>query len=266
VHKETIDKIPNALPHRNNIEIEIYGMEGIPDSDLKEHEALKKSGGNIAKQPSRGGDSSSDESPESGGGPSKKPKIEDMMMKPLSGGFPPQAMNSMLQPPAGAMMGAGPPNNMAAMNMNHQMLAQRMPGGGMGMPGMPMIHQQHPGGGNPFMNPPHQNPFMNPAAAMNPAAMAAMQMQMGMNMNMAMAAAAMPGMIPHHHQMPGAFVPGVQFHPGMQQQQILNHHQQQQQQNAIQSQQQQIQPLFPSASASVAAAPVASKPTFPAYA
>jgi hypothetical protein len=45
VHKETIDKIPNALPHRNNIEIEIYGMEGIPDADLKEHEAQKKSGG-----------------------------------------------------------------------------------------------------------------------------------------------------------------------------------------------------------------------------
>ena len=28
VHKETIDKVPNALPNRNNIEIEIYGMEG----------------------------------------------------------------------------------------------------------------------------------------------------------------------------------------------------------------------------------------------
>ncbi|CAG0900864.1 unnamed protein product, partial [Cyprideis torosa] len=38
VHKETIDKVPNALPHRSNIEIEIYGMEGIPDDDLREHE------------------------------------------------------------------------------------------------------------------------------------------------------------------------------------------------------------------------------------
>jgi hypothetical protein len=38
VHKETIDKIPNALPNRNNVDIEIYGMEGIPDADIKEHE------------------------------------------------------------------------------------------------------------------------------------------------------------------------------------------------------------------------------------
>ena len=38
VHKNTIDKVPNALPNRSNIEIEIYGMEGIPDQDLKEHE------------------------------------------------------------------------------------------------------------------------------------------------------------------------------------------------------------------------------------
>lgn len=41
VHKETIDKIPNALPNRNNVDIEIYGMEGIPDTDIKEHERSK---------------------------------------------------------------------------------------------------------------------------------------------------------------------------------------------------------------------------------
>lgn len=38
VHKEAIDKVPNSLPNRSNIEIEIYGMEGIPPDDLKEHE------------------------------------------------------------------------------------------------------------------------------------------------------------------------------------------------------------------------------------
>ena len=41
VHKETIDKVPNSLPNRGNIEIEIYGMEGIPDADLKAHENSK---------------------------------------------------------------------------------------------------------------------------------------------------------------------------------------------------------------------------------
>jgi len=30
VHKETIDKIPAALPGRYSLEIEVYGMEGIP--------------------------------------------------------------------------------------------------------------------------------------------------------------------------------------------------------------------------------------------
>lgn len=44
VHKQTIDKVPNALPNRSNIEIEIYGMEGIPDQDLKEHERQKGGG------------------------------------------------------------------------------------------------------------------------------------------------------------------------------------------------------------------------------
>lgn len=44
VHKETIDKVPNALSHRSNIEIEIYGMEGIPEDDMKEHERQKSGG------------------------------------------------------------------------------------------------------------------------------------------------------------------------------------------------------------------------------
>ena len=41
VHKETIDKVPNSLPSRGNIEIEIYGMEGIPAEDLRAHELNK---------------------------------------------------------------------------------------------------------------------------------------------------------------------------------------------------------------------------------
>lgn len=41
VHKETIDKVPNSVPNRSNIEIEIFGMDGIPAEDLKEHERQK---------------------------------------------------------------------------------------------------------------------------------------------------------------------------------------------------------------------------------
>lgn len=47
VHKEKIDKVPNSVPGRNNIEIEIYGMEGIPEEDAKEHERQKNNKGII---------------------------------------------------------------------------------------------------------------------------------------------------------------------------------------------------------------------------
>ena len=36
VHKETIDAVPNAIPGRTDIELEIYGMEGIPEKDMDE--------------------------------------------------------------------------------------------------------------------------------------------------------------------------------------------------------------------------------------
>ncbi|KRX61485.1 Zinc finger protein [Trichinella sp. T9] len=39
VHKETIDRIPNSLLNRSSTEIEIYGMEGVPEADLKAHES-----------------------------------------------------------------------------------------------------------------------------------------------------------------------------------------------------------------------------------
>lgn len=31
VHKETIDKIPGAVPGKDSVEVEVYGMEGIPE-------------------------------------------------------------------------------------------------------------------------------------------------------------------------------------------------------------------------------------------
>ena len=47
VHKEKVDKVPNSLPGRNNIEIEIYGMEGIPEEDAREHERNKMGKGTL---------------------------------------------------------------------------------------------------------------------------------------------------------------------------------------------------------------------------
>lgn len=43
VHKETVSHVPNAVAGRDNIEVEIFGMEGIPEADRIAHE-LKRVG------------------------------------------------------------------------------------------------------------------------------------------------------------------------------------------------------------------------------
>ncbi|KAF1794064.1 Zinc finger, C2H2-like [Phytophthora cactorum] len=40
VHKETLKSIPNAKPGKESVEVEVYGMEGVPDAD-----------GNVPKKP-----------------------------------------------------------------------------------------------------------------------------------------------------------------------------------------------------------------------
>lgn len=75
VHKEQIDKVPNSLPNRSNIEIEIYGMEGIPAEDLKNHERQKN--GNKS-------DSDDDEPT------NKKHKLDPQIA--MTTGMPPQMM------------------------------------------------------------------------------------------------------------------------------------------------------------------------------
>ena len=37
VHKETLTTIENALPNRSNLDVEIFGMEGIPDDVVASH-------------------------------------------------------------------------------------------------------------------------------------------------------------------------------------------------------------------------------------
>lgn len=76
VHKEQIDKVPNSLPNRSNIEIEIYGMEGIPQEDLKNHE--KQKNGNKSE--------SDDDEPAI-----KKNKMEQQQ-QPQMNAMPPQMM------------------------------------------------------------------------------------------------------------------------------------------------------------------------------
>ncbi|XP_057670739.1 BUB3-interacting and GLEBS motif-containing protein ZNF207 isoform X2 [Diorhabda carinulata] len=125
VHKETIDKVPNSLPNRSNVDIEIYGMEGIPAADLREHERQKQG----SRPPNDSG--SDDDEPAV-----KRPKPEGLL-----GSAPgvmqgvPNMMPGMMPPPGmppgmpmGPMMQMGP--------MGHHF----MPHPGMQM--MPAAHMQ----------------------------------------------------------------------------------------------------------------------------
>jgi len=112
VHKETLDKVPNSGPGRGNIEIEIYGMEGIPDADLKAHESR-----NLDDDEERGkSDSPAVATPPLQAGPQLPPGMVGMpgavrpqfMGQPGFGFGMPGGPGMMPQFPGQPMMGQGP--------------------------------------------------------------------------------------------------------------------------------------------------------------
>lgn len=38
VHKENLSQVENALPNRRSLDIEIFGMEGVPEEQLQQHQ------------------------------------------------------------------------------------------------------------------------------------------------------------------------------------------------------------------------------------
>ncbi|XP_014281401.1 BUB3-interacting and GLEBS motif-containing protein ZNF207 isoform X1 [Halyomorpha halys] len=112
VHKEAIDKVPNSMPTRSNIEIEIYGMEGIPPEDLKEHEKQKQGKHGRPGSPSSGEDEPLPKKKSEGlMGP--QPGMPQNMVNP---GFPsispmmgPMGPIPPFMPPGIGMMGSGTP-------------------------------------------------------------------------------------------------------------------------------------------------------------
>nr|XP_057925399.1 BUB3-interacting and GLEBS motif-containing protein ZNF207b isoform X1 [Doryrhamphus excisus]XP_057925400.1 BUB3-interacting and GLEBS motif-containing protein ZNF207b isoform X1 [Doryrhamphus excisus]XP_057925402.1 BUB3-interacting and GLEBS motif-containing protein ZNF207b isoform X1 [Doryrhamphus excisus] len=170
VHKETIDSVPNAIPGRTDIELEIYGMEGIPEKDMQERRrtlAQKSQDGGKKRNPD---DSDEDDDDDEAG-----PSVQQVA------GVPPQAAYAapMAQPgiptvtgaagmpPGGYQVGMPPmmpgvPPMMHAMPPGmHGMPPGMMPMGGMmppmmpGMPGMPPGMPPHmaPRPGMPHMAP-----------------------------------------------------------------------------------------------------------------
>jgi hypothetical protein len=76
VHKETLTTIENALPNRSNLDVEIFGMEGIPDDVVSSHNQRVLSQFAQAEADRRAATGNSGPGG-SGASAAKKPKVED---------------------------------------------------------------------------------------------------------------------------------------------------------------------------------------------
>ncbi|KAJ4944561.1 hypothetical protein JOQ06_013104 [Pogonophryne albipinna] len=146
VHKETIDSVPNAIPGRVDIELEIYGMEGIPEKDMQERRRTleQKSQESQKKNPSK---ATLLQWPSSGcllwlaylGCTLEHIKARNLSMPPMMPGVPP--------------MMHGMPHAMHGMPPGMMQMGGMMPPMMPGMPGMPhgMPHHMAPRPGMPHM-------------------------------------------------------------------------------------------------------------------
>ncbi|CAL8272184.1 unnamed protein product [Lota lota] len=161
VHKETIDGVPNAIPGRTDIELEIYGMEGIPEKDVEERRRVleQKSQESQKKKQSQEDSDEYDEDDEPGPSFQAQPAV----VQPQAGYIP-----SMTQPgmhpgpgaPPGMHPGPGAPrmppgtySGMPPMMSGVPSMMAGMPPGMQGMPPgmMPMGGMMPPGPGMPPM-------------------------------------------------------------------------------------------------------------------
>lgn len=159
-------QVPNSLPNRSNIEIEIYGMEGIPAEDVREHERLKN--GNKSESEDDEPTPKKQKTAEGLAGVAGAPPAGLMMnMMQQFGGMPPHMMGAvpgfmgpggmqMMQP---HMMGGPPPRPL-------------FPAAATSMPSVSMLQQQQqqakptfPAYSNATISAP---PTTNTVAATNP--------------------------------------------------------------------------------------------------
>ncbi|KAI9853877.1 MAG: hypothetical protein M1830_006618, partial [Pleopsidium flavum] len=75
VHKETLDSIENALPNRSNLDVEIFGMEGVPGDVVTSHNQRVLSQFHQAEAERRAATGNPAPGGTGGNGP-KKPKFE----------------------------------------------------------------------------------------------------------------------------------------------------------------------------------------------
>ncbi|KKY14841.1 putative c2h2 finger domain-containing protein [Diplodia seriata] len=78
VHKETLTQVENALPNRQGLDYEIFGMEGVPEDVMQSHQqrVLQQFYEQQAERRAATGNPPPGATPTAGGQPPKKPKVE----------------------------------------------------------------------------------------------------------------------------------------------------------------------------------------------
>lgn len=132
VHKETIDGVPNAIPGRTDIELEIYGMEGIPEKDMEERRRMLEQKNQETQKKKQSQDDSDEYEDDDEPGPS----FQHPAAGQLRAGFvPPMTQPGML--PHGSGAPAMPPGSYSGIPPMMPGVPPMMPGTPPVMPGMP---------------------------------------------------------------------------------------------------------------------------------
>ncbi|XP_054937073.1 LOW QUALITY PROTEIN: BUB3-interacting and GLEBS motif-containing protein ZNF207-like [Physeter macrocephalus] len=159
VHKETIDAVPNAIPGRTDIELEIYGMEGIPEKDMDERRQLLEQKTQAESQKKKQPEDSDeyDDDDDSAASTSFQPQP----VQPQQGYIPPMALPGLPPVPGAPGMPPGiPPLMPGVPPLMPGMPPGMIPLGGMMPPG-PGIPPLMPGM-PPGMPPPVPRPGIPP--------------------------------------------------------------------------------------------------------
>ncbi|KAF6721529.1 BUB3-interacting and GLEBS motif-containing protein ZNF207 [Oryzias melastigma] len=131
VHKETIDGVPNAIPGRTDIELEIYGMEGIPEKDMEDRRrVLEQKNQETQKRKLNPDDSDEDDDDDEPGSSFQQP-----VARPPQAGFVPPMTQPGLLPVRGAPV--IPPAGYSGIPPMIPGVPPMMPGLHHGVPGMP---------------------------------------------------------------------------------------------------------------------------------
>ncbi|XP_031168558.1 BUB3-interacting and GLEBS motif-containing protein ZNF207 isoform X3 [Sander lucioperca] len=147
VHKETIDGVPNAIPGRTDIELEIYGMEGIPEKDMEERRRVLEQKNQETQKKKQNQDDSDEYDEDDEPGPSFQ---QPAASQPQAGYIPPMTQPGM--PPGSGASGI-PPGSYSG-------IPPMMPGV---PPGMPPPVGHRPGITHMAQVPPAANMLTRPA-------------------------------------------------------------------------------------------------------